>query len=145
MDIIPHPDPIDSADQIENARPGRRRRQPTGVELAIGQRLREIRCLRGMSQIDLARKLGVSNQQLLKYELGRNRISAATLVHAAEILNVPPSEIIQNRDSDLGVADDIPLRHRRLLIECYCQLPTDDLKTAFRKLLVVFRNTSGAA
>lgn len=56
------------------------------LDLAIGARLRARRRQLGLSQTDLARKLGVSFQQVQKYERGSNRIAASTLAVAAAAL-----------------------------------------------------------
>jgi transcriptional regulator with XRE-family HTH domain len=55
----------------------------------IGRRLRTARKKRGLSQSDLAKAIGVSFQQIQKYENGTNRISASRLADFAEILNAP--------------------------------------------------------
>lgn len=56
------------------------------LELSIGARIRARRRQLGFSQTDLAQKLGVSFQQVQKYERGSNRIAASTLVMTAEAL-----------------------------------------------------------
>lgn len=58
------------------------------LELAIGARLRTRRKQLGLSQADLAERLGVSFQQVQKYERGANRVAASTLLAAAQALNV---------------------------------------------------------
>ena len=58
------------------------------LELAIGARLRTRRKQLGLSQSDLAERLGVSFQQVQKYERGANRVAASTLLAAAQALNV---------------------------------------------------------
>jgi len=58
------------------------------LELSIGARLRARRRQLGLSQSELAAKLGVSFQQVQKYERGANRIAASTLVMAADALDV---------------------------------------------------------
>ena len=57
------------------------------LELSIGARLRARRRQLGLSQSNLAEQLGVSFQQVQKYERGANRISASTLVAAAQALS----------------------------------------------------------
>jgi transcriptional regulator with XRE-family HTH domain len=57
------------------------------LELAIGARLRTRRRQLGMSQSDLADVLGVSFQQVQKYERGANRVAASTLLAAAQALS----------------------------------------------------------
>jgi transcriptional regulator with XRE-family HTH domain len=64
------------------------------LELSIGARLRARRRQLGLSQTDLAEKLGVSFQQVQKYERGSNRIAASTLAAAAEALSTTVAWLI---------------------------------------------------
>lgn len=57
------------------------------LELSIGARLRTRRRQLGLSQSDLAETLGVSFQQVQKYERGANRVAASTLLAAAQALS----------------------------------------------------------
>ena len=54
-------------------------RSPTDLDAVIGQKIREGRMLRDVSQEDLAAKFGITFQQVQKYENGRNRVSASRL------------------------------------------------------------------
>ena len=58
------------------------------VDVYVGARLRTRRAMLGMSQSRLGELLGVTYQQVQKYEKGRNRISASRLKLAAEVLQV---------------------------------------------------------
>lgn len=62
---------------------------PHPVDVAVGARIRLRRRDVGLSQSALAAKLGVSFQQVQKYERGANRISASMLARAARVLGVP--------------------------------------------------------
>lgn len=64
---------------------------PDPVDLHVGARLRRRRIELRVSQDTLGEALGVSFQQVQKYELGANRISASRLVRAAAALDVPPA------------------------------------------------------
>lgn len=64
------------------------------VDVEVGRRLRDLRSLRGISQEELARGLGVAFQQVQKYERGLNRIGASRLVEIAHILGVPASDFL---------------------------------------------------
>jgi transcriptional regulator with XRE-family HTH domain len=55
----------------------------------VGSRLRMRRLMLDMSQTDIADALGVTFQQVQKYEKGSNRISASRLQHISQILQVP--------------------------------------------------------
>lgn len=61
-----------------------------GVEdIEIGRKIRTLRLERGLSQSRLANGIGLSFQQLQKYESGANRVSAGRLQRIAELLGVP--------------------------------------------------------
>jgi transcriptional regulator with XRE-family HTH domain len=66
-----------------------KRVEPWDVE--TGRRIRTMRIECGMSQTTLATKLGITFQQVQKYEKGVNRVSVGRLVRVAEALNVPIS------------------------------------------------------
>ena len=60
------------------------------AEVAIGARLRALRVAAGMSQTNLGEVIGVSFQQIQKYEKGKDRIAASTLQVLATALGVHP-------------------------------------------------------
>jgi transcriptional regulator with XRE-family HTH domain len=60
------------------------------VDKHVGSRVRMRRMMLGMSQGALGAALGLTFQQVQKYELGKNRISASRLQHISQILQVPP-------------------------------------------------------
>lgn len=71
----------------------------TSVDAEVGRRLRELRMLAGLSQSDLAATIGLTFQQLQKYERGVNRISASKLYLLARHLSVPVSAFFVDIDS----------------------------------------------
>jgi transcriptional regulator with XRE-family HTH domain len=64
-------------------------RSPNPVDLHVGGRVRMRRRLRGVSQEKLADSLGLTFQQVQKYERGANRISASKLYEIAAALQTP--------------------------------------------------------
>ena len=66
---------------------GKRGRDPRDAEIA--KRVRALRLRRGLSQSELGTALGVTFQQVQKYERGTNRISASRLYRIAEALDAP--------------------------------------------------------
>lgn len=60
-----------------------------GIDAMIGQNLRRYRLEAGLTQEELGAKIGVSYQQVQKYETAANRVSASRLWMVAEALNVP--------------------------------------------------------
>ena len=65
------------------------RREANDVDRFVGDRIRLYRSMIGMSQQRLAERLGVTFQQLQKYERGENRIGAGRLLMVATALGVP--------------------------------------------------------
>ena len=63
---------------------------PHPVDIHVGSRLRALRTQRGQSQTNLADKLGLTFQQVQKYESGANRISASKLFAISRIMGVTP-------------------------------------------------------
>jgi len=61
------------------------------ADIYIGQKLRQLRHKKGWSQRLLAEQLGISYQQVQKYETGINRLSATQLFTIANTFNVPPA------------------------------------------------------
>ena len=75
------------------------------TDVHIGRRLRERRMALGMSQAELAEGLGISFQQVQKYESGANRISGSRLWDIASILQTPVSyffEGLEEEATDVG-------------------------------------------
>jgi transcriptional regulator with XRE-family HTH domain len=63
----------------------------TAVDKGVGRRVRLRRQIMGLTQVKLAEQVGVSFQQLQKYESGVNRIGASRLEQIARALGVPPA------------------------------------------------------
>lgn len=92
------------------------------VDVAAGINMRRIRRARGLTQEWLASRIGLTFQQVQKYERGANRISCSRLMDIARALHVAPSAILPEAD---WLADEAPstwpqqveelyLRHTRL-------------------------------
>lgn len=81
-----------------------RTKQPNPIDKQIGQRVRTQRLVIGMSQEKLGDALGVTFQQIQKYEKGTNRIGSGRLHQIASVLSVPVNFFFQ----DLG--DETPER-----------------------------------
>src|SRR3954466_11198020 len=76
-------------DEGGGVRYGRGTGVPDPVDIHVGARIRTRRLLLGMNQETLANALGLTFQQVQKYEGGANRVSASRLAQVAEILGVP--------------------------------------------------------
>lgn len=67
------------------------KKSPNPIDIHVGSRVRLRRMMLGMSQEKLGESLGITFQQIQKYEKGTNRIGASRLQHIATILKVPVS------------------------------------------------------
>ena len=86
---------------------------PHPVDVYVGSRVRMRRMLVGMSQDKLGESLGLTFQQVQKYEKGANRIGASRLYQIGKILNVPVAYfyegvVDENDDSVEGFAEAQP-------------------------------------
>lgn len=84
---------------------------PHPVDVTVGNRVREMRIRKGLSQQSLGEHVGVSFQQIQKYERGTNRMGSSRLVQIANVLEVPVASFFEGLDKSggAGKADDTPL------------------------------------
>jgi transcriptional regulator with XRE-family HTH domain len=73
-------------------------KKPDPVDVEVGQRIRIERLQSGLSQTSLAEQLGVTFQQVQKYEKGVNRVGAGRLTKIAKVLGVPVSTFFGAHD-----------------------------------------------
>jgi len=78
------------------------RRDPNYIDVHVGSRIRMRRQIVSMSQEKLGELLGITFQQVQKYEKGSNRISASRLYYAAKILGVPVQAFFEDLPSVEG-------------------------------------------
>ncbi len=68
---------------------GPRKRRAGAEDIEIGRKIRALRLERGLSQTTLADGIGLTFQQVQKYEKGTNRVSAGRLQRIADLLGIP--------------------------------------------------------
>jgi transcriptional regulator with XRE-family HTH domain len=83
-----------------------KKRRPASADGQVGASIRAHRLMAQMSQGDLARRLGVTFQQVQKYEKGTNRVGAGRLPLIAEIFNVPVGSFFTG--SAVGAGGAVP-------------------------------------
>lgn len=89
------------------------------IDSLVGERIRRRRILTGQTQDQLGDALGVSYQQIQKYETGANRVSAGRLFLLAEKLDVAPAWFFDGIGSTPLVDEETELvSSSRLAIEC---------------------------
>ena len=90
-----------SIDDGKTTKPGRetaREGDPHPVDVHVGNKIRLRRRLLGMSQSAVSGAVGISFQQLQKYESGANRVGASRLYQLAGVLGVAPSAFFRGLD-----------------------------------------------
>ncbi len=140
-------------------RTGRARRdvhiseEPEPVDIHVGGRVRMRRLFLGLSQEKLAHAIGVSFQQLQKYERGTNRISASRLFALAKFLGVPvqwffedaptdrrtPSAAVGKEGRPGGMIDPMGASETVKLVRAYYQITEPRVR---KKILGVIRSVA---
>lgn len=117
------------------------------VDVHVGKRIRQRRWMVGMTQQQLAEKVGIKFQQIQKYETGMNRVSASRLWEIASALGVPVSFFFEGigapetaSDSDLP-GDLLGDKEALELVRSYYAIP----ETQRRRLFDLARVLSDAA
>ena len=117
---------------------------PNPIDIHVGGRVRLRRTLLGMSQEKLAQALGLTFQQIQKYERGANRIGSSRLYHLSQILDVPVSFFFDDMPHDVAAAgggrgmsdaeqdpygpDTMSKRETLELVRAYYRIPDDRLR-----------------
>jgi len=96
-------------------------RAPSDVDRVVGENVRKFRLERGLTLAELGSSLGITHQQLQKYETGANRISAGMLFSLSEVLCVPIESLFQDspaqKKTGEGSASDDLRRECRFWVE----------------------------
>lgn len=113
------------------------------VDIHVGKRIRHRRWLVGITQQQLAEKVGIKFQQIQKYETGMNRVSASRLWDIADVLGVEISfffneMVSETDDQDLGsaVKTDMPVdimadKEALELVRSYYAMPQNQRRRLF--------------
>src|SRR5215218_1337930 len=95
----------------------------------------------GMSQTELANEVGVTFQQVQKYEKGANRVGAGRLSQIGAALNIPVSSFFVEaptqrvRGADFSAADLLSRPHVLELVKAFSQLESRELRLSVVKLV----------
>jgi len=78
------------------------------IDTTVGANIKRIRQSRGLSQEKVAELLGVTFQQIQKYEKGQNRFPVGRMIVFCRHLNVTPTDVLHGIDWGKGTAPDEP-------------------------------------
>jgi transcriptional regulator with XRE-family HTH domain len=98
---------------------------PNPVDKYVGSRVRMRRIMLGMSQEKLGEALGLTFQQVQKYEKGTNRVGASRLQQISEVLQVPVSFLFDGGPSGAPAARLRPRAPRPPISPIFSRLPRD--------------------
>lgn len=108
------------------------------VDVHVGKRIRHRRWMVGMTQQQLAERVGIKFQQIQKYETGMNRVSASRLWDISDALSVPVSFFFEglegeaDRVADQALPDDILADKEALeLVRSYYAIPENQRRRLF--------------
>ncbi len=97
------------------------------IDVRIGQAILRLRRRQGLTQKDLARHLGITFQQIQKYECAGNRISASRLYQIAQVLEIPIGAMF----AEAAITDTANSRQMKALVTIVNDLPDRDKKIIF--------------
>lgn len=80
---------------------------PDPIDVSVGGRIRLARKTKGVSQQTLAEAVGITFQQIQKYERGANRVSASMLAKIAHALDTSVAELFGANDGARGLTDEL--------------------------------------
>jgi|SRR6185295_19831628 transcriptional regulator with XRE-family HTH domain len=108
-------------------------RKPDPLDVEVGRKVRALRLNKNMSQERLAEALGLTFQQVQKYERGTNRISAGRLQRIAKILDVQTAVFFPDtkeaaRTGSSTLFDLVDSAAALRLLRAYSRIPTPELK-----------------
>lgn len=123
------------------ALPRRAKNEREDMSQLIGETLASLRKQRGFTQVELAERLGVSQNVVSEYERGKSRLTAPMIVQIAELLGVSSDELLGLKANKTKKRPKGWMSHRLRRVE---DLPAADRKMVLRFIdgLVARQNTS---
>ena len=105
------------------------------VDVHVGKRIRHRRWMVGMTQQQLAEKVGIKFQQIQKYETGMNRVSASRLWDIAQAVDVPVSFFFEGLDeghvAEAVEGDILADKEALQLVRAYYAMPEAQRRQIF--------------
>ncbi len=109
---------------------------PHPTDVHVGQRVREARLAKGMTQTDLGNALGISFQQVQKYEKGTNRVGSSRLWEICKVLDQPITFFFEGLSRGAAGDPEPALSSRAIkLAKEIDEISDDNVKTHFLRLV----------
>ena len=116
---------------------------PDHVDIHVGKRVRERRVSLGMSQANLGEYLGLTFQQIQKYERGVNRISASRLWVLSHLFKVPVEWFFEGLEETSQKQNDVMTRQETRQLARYYEACPPSIRNRLRALIRATANMSG--
>ncbi len=107
------------------------------INTIVGERIRALRKYKGMTQSQLAEAIGVTYQQVQKYEKGATAITVERLYQIAEALSVAPSEILPEAEEGPSRVKETegPYGYEQEVVRLFRELSSSEVRRAILVLL----------
>jgi transcriptional regulator with XRE-family HTH domain len=120
------------------------------IDRMVGLNIRIFRLAKDMSQTELGRAIGVSFQQVQKYENGYNRVGSSRLAKIAETLGVPVNRLFDNEtrtaDGHVNgalVTDLLAVPYAVQMLRAFGGMANNDVRRSFVDLMECLRDAGG--
>lgn len=110
------------------------KKSPDKYDVEVGKRIRALRMARGISQEAVGDHLGLTFQQIQKYEKGTNRVAPSRLIPLAKLFKVEPAAIIGGSDGE-AIDARLTTTGRRRVVEALVGLGSSRIENALADLL----------
>ncbi len=141
-------------------RSGQGIRKSSPIDVHVGARVRQRRVLHGMTQTMLADALGLTFQQVQKYERGVNRVSASRLYGLSQVFDVPVEHFFEDMAPEVAAispakgrgkakklpsheSDPMTTRETLGLVRAYYKIEDADVRMRLRKMIAVLGADAG--
>jgi transcriptional regulator with XRE-family HTH domain len=120
-------------------------KDPDSIDRIVGRNIRICRMQKGLTQTELADELGLTFQQVQKYEKGTNRIGSGRLMRIATFLGVPVTALFKGSDDMVdidkqSIFDQLARPHANRLLQAFGRIDRDGLRLSVVQLVEEIAN-----
>ncbi len=122
-----------------------KRKGPDSIDRIVGRNIRIYRLQKGLTQTELADELGLTFQQVQKYEKGTNRVGSGRLLKIATFLGVPVTALFKGSDEMADtdkqlIFDELARPHANRLLQAFARIDHDGLLRSLVQLVEEIAN-----
>jgi transcriptional regulator with XRE-family HTH domain len=115
-------------------------KDPDSIDRIVGRNIRICRLQKGLTQTELADELGLTFQQVQKYEKGTNRVGSGRLLRIATFLGVPVTALFRGSDEladtdKQSIFDQLARPHTNRLLQAFARIDRDGLRRSVVQLV----------